>query len=68
MTDVDVSDTVAFRTAIEDSLDQVPPGRGYALVKWSNRLFICEKDSNDPDLNYVRHEITYHPMAEHFTI
>ncbi len=68
LTDVDVSDKLGFRTAIEDALDQVPPGRGYALVKWDNRIFICEKDSNNPSLNYVRHEVLYHPLAEKFTI
>lgn len=64
---VSVENNEGFRKSIEDALDGVPPGRGYALVKWSDRMFICEKDSNNPELNYVRHEISYHPLMNLFS-
>ena len=63
-----VLDKTQFRTVIEDSLDEVPPGKGYALVKWGNKMFVCEKDINNPTLNYVRHEVGWHPLANVFTI
>ncbi len=65
---LNVPDTVDFRTFIEDTLDTVPPGKGYVLVKWKDRMFICEKDLNNHNLNYVRHEVRYHPLANQFTI
>jgi hypothetical protein len=57
-----------FREHITTALDQVPPGKGYALVRWSGRTFICEKDSNNPKTPYVRHEIHYHPLMDQFTV
>jgi hypothetical protein len=57
-----------FKNQIRDSLDEVPPGKGYVLVKWSDRLFMCEQDINNPDVDYIRHEITYHPLAGVFDV
>lgn len=66
--DVTSPNAESFRQAIEDSLDTIPAGGGYSLVKWDNRFFQCEKDVNNPDVPYVRSEISYHPLFEKFTI
>lgn len=68
ITNVEGTDKDCFRMAIEDALDSVPSGKGYVLIKWKNRLFICEKDLNNPEVSYVRHEIAYHPLQDKFTI
>jgi len=52
-----------FQSAIEDALDSIPAGGGYVLVKWGKRMFVCEKDTNKPEIPYVRHEVKYHPLA-----
>ena len=62
--DVNVNTGDEFKSSIVDALDEVPPGRGYALIKWEGRIFLAEKDSNDPDLDYVRHEVTWHPLID----
>jgi len=64
--DMNVNDSLGFRSLIEDSLDEVPPGQGYVLVKWNKRLFVCEKDSNNPATKYIQREISYHPLMEMF--
>lgn len=65
--DVRVNTPEQFRESIADAMDEVPAGRGYVLVKWSGRCFICEKDSNHPEIPYVRHEILYHPFLSAFS-
>jgi len=64
--DIELKTKEEFPVAIADSLDEVPPGQGYALVKWNNRMFICEKDLNNPTVDYIRHEISYHPLMNNF--
>lgn len=54
-----------FQHEIETSLDSIPPGKGYVLVGWNKKFFICEKDINNPEVPYVRHEVKYHPLASH---
>lgn len=66
--DVKVQTKEQFQHSISEALDEVPPGAGYVLVKWTGRIFICEKDRNKPQVAYVRHEIRYHPLAYAFTI
>lgn len=56
----------AFQSVIEDALDEVPPGKGYVLVKWSGRLFVCERDVNDLSVPYKRWETNYHPLQSVF--
>lgn len=63
---INVDTKEAFRSAIADSLDLVPPGKGYVLVHWSGRNFICEKDLNNPNKDYVRREVNYHPLLTKF--
>ena len=65
---ISVETTQEFKQVIEDALDEVPAGKGYALVKWSNKLFICEKDTNNPKVGYIRTEINYHPLMNVFDI
>jgi hypothetical protein len=65
---ISVETTAEFKQIIEDALDEVPAGKGYALVKWSNNLFVCEKDINNPKIGYIRTEINYHPLMHLFTI
>lgn len=57
-----------FKHHVQDALDEVPPGRGYVLVKWSSKVFIVEKDVNQPNLPYVKHEVKWHPLMKLFTI
>lgn len=66
--DINVATKEQFRQSIEDSLDEIPPGKGYALVKWNGRMFLAEKDLNNPLKDYVRHEVSYHPLQKIFTI
>jgi hypothetical protein len=64
--DVSVETPVEFKNQIIESLDQVPPGKGYVLIRWKEKTFIAEKDTNNPEKDYVRHEITYHPLLSVF--
>lgn len=57
-----------FRGKVNDALDEVPPGRGYVLIRWKDKTFIAEKDPNKPEAEYIRHEIQYHPLLDKFTI
>lgn len=63
---IEVDSKQEFQQSIEMALDEVAPGKGYVLVKWNDRLFMCEKDPNNPNLDYVRHELTYHPLLKKF--
>ncbi len=64
--DVKVETASEFKEAVQEALDEVPPGKGYALVRWNGRTFKCEKDKNNPHVDYVRHEILYHPLLSAF--
>ncbi len=66
--DIRVETGDKFRETIMETLDQIKPGEGYALVKWNSKMFICEKDTNNPEIDYVRHSVGYHPLADKFTI
>lgn len=64
---IDINDKNEFRNKIIDSLDCVQAGKGYVLVKYNGKMFICEKDLNDYEKDYVRHNINYHPLQNVFT-
>lgn len=66
--DIHVHQASEFRQHIQDALDEVPPGKGYVLIKWIDKMFIAERDSTNPKVDYVRHEIKYHPLMNRFTI
>ena len=57
-----------FKEKVNDALDEVPPGKGYVLIRWNNKTFIAEKDPNKPEAGYVRHEIRHHPLISAFTV
>lgn len=40
---------------------------GYVLAAFNGKLFQCERDPVDPHKPYVRHVVTYHPLAKLFT-
>ena len=63
----DVPTSGEFKSMIVEALDEVPPGRGYVLARWQGKTFICEKDSNNPELGYIRHLVTYHPLNHVFS-
>lgn len=64
--DVSVKDKPEFKNVIEDVMDKNPPGVGYVLIKWDNKLFILEKDANNPHIPYTKREIHYHPLLSKF--
>ncbi len=66
--DVSTETAEEFKSRVHDALDEVPPGRGYVLIKWKDKVFIAEKDPNNPQIGYIRHEIVYHPLLDKFTI
>lgn len=66
--DVAVNTPEEFKEKVNDALDEVPPGRGYVLIRWRDKTFIAEKDPNKPEVGYIRHEIIHHPLISKFTI
>lgn len=66
--DVNAADSNVFRESIMDALDEVPPGKGYVLIKYNGKIYIAEKDCNDVNKPYIRHEVKFHPLANRFTI
>lgn len=65
---VEVSTKKEFQQLIADTLNSIQIGKGYVLVKWDKRLFICEKDSNLPQIPYIRQELKYHPLMNVFDL
>ncbi len=55
-------DANKIKSGILDLLDNVR--NGYILIKWNNKIYMCSKDTTNPN-NYFRNEITYHPLMEH---
>lgn len=66
--DVRVETKGEFKEKVHDALDEVPPGRGYVLIRWDGKTFIAEKDPNKPETDYIRHEIKHHPLLDKFTV
>lgn len=65
---ISVNTKEEFKEKVHDALDEVPPGRGYVLIRWKNKTFIAEKDPNKPEADYIRHEILFHPLMSRFSI
>lgn len=55
-----------FQSHIVNALDEVPPGRGYVIVKWKNQFYMCQKDPNNPNHPYVRTVLKWHPLLDKF--
>jgi hypothetical protein len=66
--DVAVNTADEFKEKVGDALDEVPPGKGYVLIRWKDKTFIAEKDPNKPETGYIRHEIVWHPLMDKFTV
>lgn len=66
--DVAVNTPDEFKEKVHDALDEVPPGKGYVLIRWNGKTFIAEKDPNKPDVGYIRHEIKWHPLLDKFSV
>jgi hypothetical protein len=64
---IDVNDRTQFRDMIINALDSVHAGKGYVLAKWNGNMFICEKNLNNPEENYVKHSVGYHPLQNVFS-
>lgn len=64
----DVTDVNEFKGAVHDALDEVPPGKGYVLIKWKGLIYIAEKDVCNPQTDYIRHQVKYHPLMDRFSI
>ena len=41
---------------------------GHVLVKYKDKLFVAEKDTNNPVIDYVFHPVVYHPHQDKFTV
>lgn len=50
-----------------DALDAAPNSEGAVLIKFQDKLFLCSRDVNQPNVDYIRQECIYHPFAEHFS-
>lgn len=68
LVDINANTKEEFRNAIQHYLEGIKPGTGYLIVKWNGKHFICEKDLNNPEVDYVRIELKYHPLLNKFTI
>jgi hypothetical protein len=66
---VDVADKGQVKTAILNAFNSVlAKVRGHVLVRFDGKMWLCERDTVNPAKVYTRHEITYHPLQQHFTI
>lgn len=63
----DVLDINIIKERVRTNLGKLANG-GHVVVKWEGKLFVCEKNNVEPDKDYIRHEITYHPHQAKFTI
>lgn len=63
----DIHNPKDIKGDIQSALNSILHG-GYVLVKYANRMFLCEKNNVDLDRDYIRHEIKYHPLDRYFTV
>jgi len=63
---VDVDDVQKVKDTVRFCLSKI--AAGHVLVKWDNKLFVCERDNVNPDKDYIRHEVSYHPLMNKFTL
>jgi hypothetical protein len=68
-TKVEVADKGQIKTAILNAFNaQLAKVRGHVLVKFDGKMWLCERDTVNPQKVYTRHEINCHPLQNHFTI
>lgn len=66
---VEVTDKGKIKEAILGAFkDQLGEHRGCVLVKYDGKMFLCERDTVNKEKVYTRHEVVYHPLAQHFSI
>ena len=63
----DVLETEKIKERIQLGIKRLA-NHGHVLVKFGGKIFVCEKDNVNPDKDYIRREISYHPQSKHFTI
>ena len=68
-TKIEVADKGQIKTAILSAFNtSLAKVRGHVLVKFDGKMWLCERDTVNPQKVYTRHEINYHPLATHFTV
>ena len=63
----DIHDAKSIKQEIQTALNRLQHA-GYVLVKYAGRMFLCEKNNIHPEREYIRHEITYHPLDKYFSV
>lgn len=61
---IDIPKEEDIKAIIETNL---PQRGGHVLVKWNNKLFVCEPCKSSKML-YTKTQVGYHPLQDHFTI
>lgn len=64
--DAETDEQIKAEISIRLSVLKANRKRGHVLVKWHNKLFICESKGNGT--GYYRTEVDYHPLAEKFDV
>jgi len=68
-TKVEVTDKGKIKEAILETFKGVLGEHpGCVLVKFDNKMFLCERDTVNKEKVYTRHEVAYHPHMKEFTI
>jgi len=66
---VEVADQNQIKTAIVNAFSTtLAKVRGHVAVKFDGKMWLCERDTVNPQKVYTRHEITFHPLQQHFTL
>ena len=60
-TDVEIKDRIA--KALSEFTVQLP---GYVLVKFNNKMYMCEKNNICHTKPYVKHEVSFHSLQDRF--
>lgn len=64
---LDVENLLVVKDQIRSILVGLKHG-GHVLAKHSGKMYVCELNNIDPEKDYDRHEVTYHPHQSIFTI
>jgi hypothetical protein len=56
-----VTSEIDIKPAIQTGIRSLGNERGHILVKWADKLFICENNGKG---GYTRTEVPYHPLAD----
>jgi hypothetical protein len=62
-------DELAISEHIKTALNSLPKAGGYVVAKYQGKwLYLCEKNTKNKDRGYDKVLISYHPLADKFTI